>query len=174
MDKSARAPAGAYARRRAQALACAYLRMCATYTLPYAGWSCESAFIASCVACVQRRKCQAVATNPRARACSPIAVWTRYHGYRHAYVAIARVCTCWLYVRMRPAAGSCCGLGSALHTLSSGSSVRRASVSLPNLYKPHGVFIDRRLRTDHPCGMLYVRAHVHGHERPCVRGRACV
>jgi hypothetical protein len=42
------------------------------------------------------------------------------------------------------------------------------------IYSHARVFIDRRLRTDHPCGMPYVRAHVRGHERPCVRARARV
>jgi hypothetical protein len=43
--------------------------------------------------------------------------------------------------------GSCCGLGSALHTLSSGSSVH---VTAQSMYCHVRVFIDRRLRTDHP------------------------
>jgi hypothetical protein len=86
MDKSARARRCAHGRVCAAtcASACAYVRICATHTLAYAGWSCESAFIASRVAGVSRRKCQAVATNPRARACNPIAVWTQsihLHGH---------------------------------------------------------------------------------------------
>jgi hypothetical protein len=159
------APAAAYARRRAQALAliCAYVQR-----THYACWSCESAFIASSVACVPRRKCQAVATNPRARACSPIAVWTRNHVIS---ACIRSNCTCMhmLAVCAHTVVGSCCGLGCAVYTLSSGSSL---PVIAQSIYNHTRVFIDRRLRTDHPCGMPYVRAHVRGHERPCVRARA--
>ncbi len=55
MDKSARARS--CARRRVcaatRAGACAYdVRICATYTLPYAGWSCES-----CIHSLTRRLC---------------------------------------------------------------------------------------------------------------------
>ncbi len=118
MDESARA------RRRAQALAlmmCAYVQR--TRYHMRAGHA-SLAFIASRVACVPRRKRQAMATNP-ARTCFQ----TRYHGYRHAFVAMARACACWLYVRMRRRARAADSAARCVH-----SAPRAPSMSLPRLY----------------------------------------
>ena len=59
--------------------------------------------------------------------------------------------------------------GSALHMLSSGSSVH---VTARSVYSHVRVFIDRRLRTDQPWDVQYIRAR--GHECLCVRARARV
>ncbi len=107
------------------------------------------------------------------RLCAKTKVSSR--GYKRAHTCLQPYCRMdalpWISARIHSncawmhmmavcahtAVGSCCGLGSALHTLSSASSLRATARSI---YSHAHVLIDRRLRTDHQCGMPYVRAHV--------------
>jgi hypothetical protein len=138
------------ARRRLRVLICAYVQR--TRDHMRAGHA-SLAFIASRVACVPRprRKRQAVATNPRARACSPSAVWIDALPCVSACIRSNGTFMRMLAVRAHAAAGSCCGLSIALHTLGSASSVRVAAQSI---YSHARVFTDRRLPYGSPVGLV--------------------